>query len=369
MTAATVATAAPPSRPAAAFEGGSRPGGLDTLLAGWAATPALPVAARWRALVDYDLAALPMPARGQTLQRWQALAAVAAHDLALAKLYEGHTDALAILQELGAPPPPAGALVGTWAAEPPDGRITFRREGAGFSVRLQGTKRWCSGAREATHGLLTAWDEAGGGPWLVLVAMDQPPVQVQPGAWCAVGMADSASVDVQLDGAQARLCGSEGEYLSRPGFWQGGAGVAACWYGGCTAIGQALRRAAAAGAQAPAERRYALQAALGDADVELRLLAALFRESAAWIDAHPQADTREVALRLRSAVDAAAQRLLVRAGRTLGATPYCRDAHFARLAADLPVFVRQTHGDRDLAALGQAAAQHTDAEGPSPWRL
>ena len=33
---------------------------------------------------------LPLPGSGQTLQRWQTLADVAAEDLALAKLFEGH---------------------------------------------------------------------------------------------------------------------------------------------------------------------------------------------------------------------------------------------------------------------------------------
>jgi hypothetical protein len=40
----------------------------------------------------------------------------------------------------------------------------------------------------------------------------------------------------------------------------------------------------------------------------------------------------------------------------LGATPFCRDSHFARLAADLPVFVRQSHAEKDLAQLGQQVA-------------
>jgi hypothetical protein len=52
-------------------------------------------------------------------------------------------------------------------------------------------------------------------------------------------------------------------------------------------------------------------------------------------------------------------------GRALGAAAYCRDAHFARMAADLPVFVRQSHGERDFAALGEKAA----AAGGSSWAL
>jgi len=43
-------------------------------------------------------------------------------------------------------------------------------------------------------------------------------------------------------------------------------------------------------------------------------------------------------------------------GRALGATPFCRNSHFARLSADLPVFLRQSHAERDLAELGRQLA-------------
>ena len=317
-------------------------------------------------LIHAGLDELPPPAGGRTLQRWQALATVARHDLSLAKLYEGHTDALAVLQELRAPAPPAGSCLGMWAAEPPDGRVGFVRQGAD-EVRLQGTKRWCSGAADVTHGLLTAWQADGSGPWLVLVPMAQPAVKVLGGAWRAVGMADSQSLDVQLDGATGRLCGGAGDYLSRPGFWQGGLGVAACWYGGCAALGDALRHAELQARDGPPERRHAAQVALGQADVELHGLAVLLRQAAAWVDDHPLQSAQALALRVRSAVDAAVQRLLVLAGRALGATPYCRDRHFARLAADLPVFVRQTHADRDLASLARLATP--EADGAAAWAL
>jgi len=47
-------------------------------------------------------------------------------------------------------------------------------------------------------------------------------------------------------------------------------------------------------------------------------------------------------------------------GRAMGATPFCRDARFARLAADLPVFLRQSHAERDLAELGRLVTAQDD---------
>jgi hypothetical protein len=75
------------------------------------------------ALIDADVGKMPLPGPGATWQRWQVLASVGAHDLALAKLLEGHTDALAIMAELQAPVPSARSSWGTWAAEPPNARV------------------------------------------------------------------------------------------------------------------------------------------------------------------------------------------------------------------------------------------------------
>jgi hypothetical protein len=84
---------------------------------------------------------------------------------------------------------------------------------------------------------------------------------------------------------------------------------------------------------------------------------ALLRDAAAWVDAHPRAHAQARPLRTRAAADDACEQVLHHATRAWGATPLCRDAAFARMAADLPVFVRQCHGDRDLAALGALVVQ------------
>ncbi|APW36309.1 acyl-CoA dehydrogenase [Rhodoferax koreense] len=310
-------------------------------------------------LVALGLDHLPLPGSGATLARWQALAAVARHDLSLAKLYEGHTDALAVLQELAAgDAAPDDAIWGTWAAEPPGQRVLIDIDGDG-RVALRGHKPWCSGAASVSHGLLTAWLADGSGPQLVAVSMRQGGIEVSAQHWCAVGMADSASLDVRFDKAPARLIGKPGDYLQRPGFWQGGAGIAACWYGGTLTLAEALHQAVAA---RPEPFRLA---ALGRIDVGLRATAALLRETAIWIDVHPTEDASTVTLRARQSAESTARLVLDEVGRALGATPFCRDARFARAAADLPVYIRQSHAERDFAALGERLTQRKE----SPWTL
>ncbi len=302
-----------------------------------------------RALVEAGLDRLPLPGSGRTLERFQRLADVGGHDLGLCKLFEGHTDALAIIEQLGGSPTP-GSTWGMWAAEPPQARVNVRP--AGHMVTLHGRKAWCSGAAVLSHALLTAWD-ADDQQQLVAVALDQPGVTVTEQGWQAVGMAATGSVEVLFDGAEAQAIGNPGDYLQRPGFWQGGIGIAACWYGAARQIAEALR---AQCAQRP--EPHAL-AHLGAVDSALQAAADVLRFSALHIDAHPEDNAELLARRARAVVEQSAEQVLREVGRALGAGPFCKDRHFARLSADLPVFLRQSHAERDLAALGQWVAGHS----------
>jgi hypothetical protein len=100
----------------------------------------------------------------------------------------------------------------------------------------------------------------------------------------------------------------------------------------------------------------------------MRGTAALLREAAAWIDAHPTDDASAQTLRVRQAAEGGARLVLDEVGRALGATPFCRDARFARAAADLPVFIRQSHAERDFAGLGDRLAERA-REPQRAWTL
>lgn len=302
-----------------------------------------------RAMVEAGLDRLPLPGSGQTLERFQRLAEVGGHDLGLCKLYEGHTDALAIIQQLGGASTPANTW-GMWAAEPPQARVRVSAQGQ--RVVLNGRKAWCSGAAVLSHALLTAWDEQDR-QQLVAVALDQPGVLITDQGWHAVGMGATGSVEVLFDGAEAQAIGNPGDYLQRPGFWQGGIGIAACWYGAAQSIAEHLRRHCA-----QREEPHAL-AHLGAVDSALHGAAEVLRASALTIDAAPLDDAELLARRARAVVEHAAEQVIQHVGHALGAGPYCRDRQFARLIADLPVFLRQSHAERDLAALGQKVISGT----------
>ncbi|KND57881.1 Acyl-CoA dehydrogenase/oxidase domain protein [Candidatus Burkholderia verschuerenii] len=299
-----------------------------------------------RALIDAQLDNLPLPGGGATLNRWQALAEIAGFDLSLIKLYEGHTDALAILAELGTSRIEPNSAWAVWAAEPPDARLQTISDEDSEWILLRGTKAWCSGAASVTHALVTAWndrDEA----VLAAVDMRQPGIRITQGGWSAVGMRASASVDVSFEDVPARRLGAPRAYLDRPGFWHGGAGIAACWYGAAAKIGEFVLRDA---------RRRAdphKLAHLGAIDATLRATAALLHETASIIDRAPLAGAMLPAMRARLGAEHAAVTVMEHAGRALGAAPLCRDDHFAHLMADLPVFIRQSHAERDAASFAQ----------------
>ncbi|MGI4849101.1 MAG: acyl-CoA dehydrogenase [Janthinobacterium lividum] len=307
---------------------------------------------------------IPAPGSGATLQRWRMLARVAAYDLSLVKLYEAHVDALAILAETGARRLAGEGVWAVWCAEIPHARVEIvTPAAAGAKVSVQGVKDWCSGAAVVNHALVSAWDTEGR-PWLVAVDLDDDGISMEDAGWCAVGMAATGTMRVRFDTVSATCVGPSNAYLNRPGFWHGGAGIAACWYGAAAEIARCVR------AKLPAPADPHRLAHLGVIDHVLSATAALLRECAETIDAFPETDAGLLALRARLQVEHCAATVMHHAGEALGAAPFCRDQHFARLMADLPVFMRQSHAQRDRAALGllvtQAAGVGVDAQATVP---
>lgn len=302
-------------------------------------------------LANSGLASLPLPGSGRTLDRWRLLAGVGGHDLSLAKLFEGHTDALAILHELNtAELHSEGKVWGVWCAEPPGGKIKYTTSGG--VGRIYGTKQWCSGAPHVACALLSGWNDANE-PCLLAVDMKQPEVRVTTEGWHAVGMQATVSHDVEFQGAPAQQVGKPGAYIARPGFYHGSGGIAACWYGATASIVALVHMTL----RGRSEALHGL-AHLGAMDVSLAQAASLLRVAAQTIDASPHLACEYSIGRARLAVESAAETILIRAPRALGAGPMCKNARFARMMADLPVFIRQSHAERDLAVHGLAATQY-----------
>lgn len=288
-----------------------------------------------------DALDLPLPGLGDTWRRWCALRDWGRQDLVLARLAEGHTDALSILAEAGRSPAD-DSLYGVWAA----------RSGPGLRLRdgrLSGTLRFCSGAHDLHRALVVADTDAG--PQLIDVGVRGPRVQPVAGSWQPLGMADSDSADVVFDDLPvdgSALVDRPGFYTDRAGFWRGGAGVAAVWLGGAMGVLDDVHdwlREHGADAHAHAD--------LGALHVAVESTEALLRTTACAIDAHPDARHQRAVGTVRASAEHTCRRVLDLAPRLFGATGLCRDHRIPQRMADLGVYVRQHHGQRELAALGE----------------
>lgn len=298
---------------------------------------------------------LAPPGSGQTAERWRRLAQLAEIDVSAARLAEAHADAVAILLELGGPLPGPDELWAVWAAESPDAVVTAH--GAGGTMTLDGTKAWCSGAGLCTDALVTARLADGRRG---LFALDLRASKVQPleHVWRNPGMADCDTRSVRFAGTTAVFVGGPDDYLNRPGFWFGAIGVAACWLGGARLVAAPLYARAAR----PSADDH-LSAHLGAVDAALSAADAALAVAATHVDSDPENRSglaELTARRVRAIVETAVDEVLGRTDRALGPGPLCLDEQHARAVADLSVYVRQSHAERDLAVLGSIAARDRD---------
>jgi hypothetical protein len=290
---------------------------------------------------------VPAPGSGDTLGRLDVLADHARDDIPTARLVEAHVDAGSILADLGIGSTGPDELWGVWAAEAPGARLSATHRDGRWC--LDGVKAWCSGAVGCTHALVTAWV----GDERALFAVDLARGGVAPDTtdrWWSVGMAATNTRPVRFDGTPARRVGSVTDYFGRPGFWHGAIGVAACWFGGARAVGDRVLRT---------RRDDAItRAHVGAVDAALWTGHAALAEAASVVDRHPDdvAIAHTTALRTRAVIEGVVTTVLDRAGRALGPGPMVAEADHVAAVADLTVYVRQSHADHDLAALGDLVA-------------
>lgn len=317
---------------------------------------------------------VPEPGAGSTAALWSALSSVAAVDVTVARVVEPHLDALAILSQASA----TGGLGdlsaiganerstwGVFAAEAAGMRLVAAENDAvehdaaenGGTWRLSGTKPWCSLAGSLSHALVTA-HTGDSTRRLFAIALKQPGVVVREGAWHATGLASVASGPVDFDAVEAIPVGEDGWYLQRPGFAWGGIGVAACWFGG--AVGVARRAFLAAREREPDQIGLMH---LGALDTEVHAARVALALAARIVD--DPATTREqaeiVALRTRNIVARASEEVVQRVGHALGPAPLALENEHARRVADLQIYVRQHHAERDHASLGRKLLAALDA--------
>lgn len=310
------------------------------------------LATRLRRLLESGSLDLPVPGDGSTSERLRRLARISDCDVSLARLAEAHTDAVAILAEAGRRPTP-NALYGVWAAEDGEHRLEMRETEGG--IILSGGLPFCSGIGLIDRALVHA--RCGSERWLLDVDLSADGIVADVGVWQAPAFAATCTGatffnDVALPN-DTRV-GGDGWYLSRPGFWQGACGPAACWAGGAQGL---VRIALAEGAKHPADphrlAHFGALAALG------WQLSAMLDAAGAQIDASAtdSCAAERIAGALRANVERAATEIIDHFARALGPRLLAFDGAVARRVAEVQLYVRQHGGERDLARLGQLACE------------
>jgi alkylation response protein AidB-like acyl-CoA dehydrogenase len=293
---------------------------------------------------------LPLPGAGETPARHRALLEMGRQDLSFARIAEAHTDAVAILEEAGVGAR-HGELYGVWASDGPKSLVNAVRLRNG-EWQLDGLKQYCSGGPFVTSALVTA--RAGNAVLLFLVPMDHEGMEVLPSTWASPALEDTATGPVSFTGVilpADNLIGGDNWYLTRPGFWHGALGPAACWAGGAVSLVDA---AEALGRRDPHSRAH-----LGALQSVAWGFGAILDRAGREIDADPLdlgATARVRALMVRHLIERGCTEILDRFGRATGPQLLAYDAAVARQHMALTVYIRQCHAERDLETIPALSA-------------
>lgn len=335
-------------------------------------------------LRDCGLLAAPLPEQhggaglGEPrfrLQLLHVLAHLGRGSLPVGRIYEGHVNALALIEAFAEGPQAetlfndakAGHLFSVWNTEAGDGlRMGARRAGR---LPLEGSKTFASGAGFVSRALVTARDPEGG--WqMAVVPVDTASPAIDRSFWKPLGMRASASYKVDFTGlalGHDDLLGQPGDYYREPAFGAGAVRFAAVQQGGVEAIFD--------------ETRHFLRRIGRTVDPFQRArigeMAMLVESGRQWLrGAAHQALTASRALRaesgdgvsavahahlMRTAIETIALRVLQLAERCIGARGLISPEPFERLHRDLTHYLRQAAPDAAVAAAGEYALSRTEA--------
>jgi hypothetical protein len=269
-------------------------------------------------------------------------------DLCLARLVEGHADALRILDQAGEAPRPG--VYAVWASRSVGTGVQAAPAGQGWrGWRLDGELRFASGVDVVDRALLPGWVDP---DTHLLFDVPGAGVEADRTTWhtSAMDASRSFTVRVHQDADCADVVGPENFYLDRPGFLVGGLGVAAVWAGGA----QSLLDQVTSGLRRFAPSAHQLRR-LGLVEQSVWTARAAVEGTARRLpDLDAAGVARETTL-ARTVVVTACEQAGIEAERIVGPGGLSGDARLARTLADLTLFVRQHHVDGALEGLGRAA--------------
>lgn len=286
-------------------------------------------------------------------------------NLSVGRLYEGHANALLLVQLFGTPEQVQTCaadvlhhrrLFAVWNTEAEDG-VTITPLDTG-RFRLQGAKTFASGAEWIDRPLITGALPDGG--WqMCIVPMDEVTVSVDPSWWRPIGMRASASYKVDFSGVEIdadRLIGAPGDYHRQPWFFGGAIRFASVHLGGAEALFNETRRflreldRTGDPYQQHRAGRMAILVESGNH---------WLREAARLVDSIPPAEVEPQSDRIvahanmtRLAIESICLEVMELTERAVGARGMQQTQPFERIIRDLTIYLRQPAPDAALANVG-----------------
>lgn len=306
--------------------------------------------------------------RAPTLDLLQTLWHIGRGNLAVGRLYEGHVNALQLIDWVGTPQQKTryfadandGQLFAVWNTQAGNG-VHFDSDDNSWQMR--GAKTFCSGAGSVTRPIVTGESPAG---WqMAVVKAERAQMEIDRSWWQPMGMKASASFAVEFDGTTIKsddLLGAAGDYYRQPAFSGGAIRFCAVQLGGAAAIVEQTRRFLRDVGRAD------------DAFQRARVGRMTMKVCSGWqwladaarmwdelstnpLDAGDVAASRMVAFAamMRLATEEICLETMQLCGQSVGARGLMKTEPFERLTRDLTIYLKQPHLDEIAGRVGKWA--------------
>ncbi len=287
-------------------------------------------------------------------------------NLALGRIFEGHVNALILLQAFGAPHQLAqaardvreGRVFGVWNTGPPcSPRLAPREDG---TFLLSGAKTFATAAARIQRALVTAALPEGG--WqMCIVPLDTQGMTVDRNTWSPLGMEASESFTIRFSDVPLQpgaLIGIPGDYYAEPVFTAGAFRYCAVHLGGAQALfdrcAQFIRTLGRENDPFHLQR-------MGQMAVLLESGRQWIAQAGAWLEAEP-AGRELLAVRaqmMRIATEEICTRIIHLVQLSAGARGLAEAEPLSQTMRDLQMYLRQAGFDHAFQIVGRHAMNVT----------
>jgi alkylation response protein AidB-like acyl-CoA dehydrogenase len=336
--------------------------------AGLLAAPLQPELGGWGAGIDANV----------TYESLMLLKQMGRGNLAVGRVYEGHVNALQLIQTFGTREQIASyacdardrhKIFGVWNAQASDGVKIIPLDNGKY--RLEGSKTFCSGSgyveRPFVNGTLPD------GSWqMFIVPMDQVTTLSDPNWWQPSGMRATASYKVNFSGVEleeSSLIAKPGDYFRQPWLSAGVVRFAAVQLGGAQALfdltRQYLQKMEYTNDPYQKERLGRMAIAIESGHLWLRGAADMVAAYAPIFGGHPSVNNPQAdqlvayANMVRTTIEQICIDMMQICERCIGTRGLLPPNPMERIIRDLTLYLRQPAFDAALANVGQYVLAET----------